>query len=64
LSIAVFQLVGRVAHAAGCAWRFPEPDVAPIKAANTAERQHYLLLSRMLDVVQFRLRDVQYQLRF
>jgi hypothetical protein len=44
--------------------RFPEPDVAPIKAANTAERQHYLLLSRMLDVVQFRLRDVQYQLRF
>ena len=44
-----------MAHSAGCARRFPEPDVTPIKAANPAELQRYLL-SRKPDVAQFRLR--------
>jgi pimeloyl-ACP methyl ester carboxylesterase len=39
----------------GCARRFPAVDVTPIKAANPAELQRYLL-SRKPDVAQFRLR--------
>ena len=42
-------------HSAGCARRFPEPEVTPIKAANPAELQRYLL-SRKPDVAQFRFR--------
>jgi dienelactone hydrolase len=44
-----------MAHSAGCARRFPATEVTPIKAANPAELQRYLL-SRKPDVTQFRLR--------
>ena len=44
-----------MAHSVGCARRFPEPEVTPIKAANPAELQQYLL-SRKPDVAQFRSR--------
>ena len=44
-----------MAHSAGCARRFPEPEVTKIKAANPAEIERYLL-SRKPDVAQFRLR--------
>jgi pimeloyl-ACP methyl ester carboxylesterase len=42
-------------HSVGCARRFPAPEVTPIKAANPAELQRYLL-SRKPDVAQFRSR--------
>ena len=44
-----------MAHSIGCARRFPEPEVTPLKAADPAELQRYLL-SRKPDVAQFRLR--------
>ena len=44
-----------MAHALGCARRFPAPEVTPIKAASPVELQRYLL-SRKPDVGQFRLR--------
>ena len=53
--IAVLLLIALMAHSVGCARRFPEPEVTPIKAANPAELQRYLL-SRKPDVAQFRLR--------
>jgi len=44
-----------MAHSFGCARRFPETEVTPIKASSPAELQRYLL-SRKPDVAQFRLR--------
>ena len=44
-----------MAHSVGCARRFPATEVTPIKAANPAELQRYLL-SRKPDLAQFRLR--------
>jgi len=44
-----------MAHSVGCARRFPEPEVTPIKAASPADLQQYLL-SRKPDVAPFRLR--------
>ncbi len=44
-----------MAHAVGCARQFPTTGVTPIKVANAAELQRYLL-SRKPDVAQFRLR--------
>ena len=44
-----------MAHSVGRARRFPTPEVTPIKAANPAELQRYLL-SRKPDVAQFRSR--------
>jgi predicted dienelactone hydrolase len=44
-----------MAHALGCARQFPTTEVTPIKAANPAELQRYLL-SRKPDVAQFRFR--------
>ena len=54
-SIAALLLIALIAHAAGCTRRFPTTEVTPIKAANTAELQRYLL-SRKPDVAQFRFR--------
>ena len=51
--IAALLLVAFVAH--GCTRRFPETEVTPIKSANPAELQRYLL-SRKPDLAQFRLR--------
>jgi len=48
-------LIALMAHAVGCARPFPETEVTPIKAANPAELQRYLL-SRKPDVAQFRFR--------
>ncbi len=42
-------------HAVGCTRQFPATEVTPIKAANPAEIQRYLL-SRKPDVAQFRFR--------
>src|SRR5215813_12914895 len=44
-----------MAHSIGCARRFPVTEVTPIKSANPAELQRYLL-SRKPDVTQFRSR--------
>src|SRR5262245_63895925 len=44
-----------MAHSIGCARRFPEPEATPIKVADPAELQRFLL-SRKPDVTQFRLR--------
>jgi dienelactone hydrolase len=44
-----------MAHPLGCARRFPEPEVTPIKAAEPDDLRSYLL-SRKPDVAQFRLR--------
>jgi pimeloyl-ACP methyl ester carboxylesterase len=44
-----------LAHAAGCARRFPATKVTPIKAAYPAELERYLL-SRRPDVAQFKFR--------
>src|ERR671918_1483762 len=44
-----------IAHAVGCTRQFPTTEVTPIKAANPAELQRYLL-SRKPDVAQFRFR--------
>ena len=53
--IAILLLIALMAHSAGCARRFPEPEVTEIKATNPAELQRYLL-SRKPDVVQFKMR--------
>jgi pimeloyl-ACP methyl ester carboxylesterase len=53
--IAAALLIILLAHLAGCARRFPQPEVTEIKAANPADLQRYLL-SRKPDVAQFRLR--------
>jgi pimeloyl-ACP methyl ester carboxylesterase len=44
-----------MAHAVGCTRQFPTTEVTPIKPANPAELQRYLL-SRKPDVAQFRFR--------
>ncbi len=44
-----------MAHAVGCTRPFPATEVTPIRAANPAELQRYLL-SRKPDVAQFRFR--------
>ena len=48
-------LIAFMAHSVGCARPFPETELTPIKAANPAELQRYLL-SRKPDVAQFRFR--------
>jgi Alpha/beta hydrolase family len=53
--IAVLLVIALVAHSIGCTRQFPTPEVTPIKAADPAELQRYLL-SRKPDVAQFRLR--------
>jgi dienelactone hydrolase len=53
--ISALLLIALMAHSIGCARRFPEPEATPIKAADPAELQRYLL-SRKPDVAQFRLR--------
>jgi pimeloyl-ACP methyl ester carboxylesterase len=53
--ISALLLIGLIAHLIGCARRFPAPELTPIKAADPAELQRYLL-SRKSDVAQFRLR--------
>jgi len=53
--IPVLLLIALMAHFVGCARRFPVTEVTPIKAANPAELQRYLL-SRKPDVAQFRSR--------
>jgi pimeloyl-ACP methyl ester carboxylesterase len=55
LGIPALLLIAIMAYSAGCARRFPTPAVTPIKAANPADLQHYLL-SRKPDVAQFRAR--------
>ena len=52
--ISALLLIAFVAHA-GCIRQFPTTGLTPIKAANPAELQRYLL-SRKADVAQFRLR--------
>ncbi|MGB7951213.1 MAG: alpha/beta hydrolase [Candidatus Binatia bacterium] len=53
--ISALLLIAFTAHAVGCTPQFPRTKVTPIKAANPAELQHYLL-SRKPDVAQFRFR--------
>jgi dienelactone hydrolase len=53
--VAALLLIAFLVHSVGCTRRFPETKVTPIKAANPAELQPYLL-SRKPDVAQFRLR--------
>ena len=53
--ISALLLIAFTAHAVGCTPQFPTTKVTPIKAANPAELQHYLL-SRKPDVAQFRFR--------
>lgn len=53
--ISAFLLTVLVMHSVGCARRFPATELTPIKAANPAELERYLL-ARKLDVAQFRLR--------
>jgi hypothetical protein len=53
--ISALLLIAFMAHAAACARQFPRTQVTPIKAANPAELQRYLL-SRKPDVAQFRFR--------
>jgi pimeloyl-ACP methyl ester carboxylesterase len=55
LRISALLLIASMAHAAGCARRFPTTELTSIKAANPAELQRYLL-SRKPDVAQFRFR--------
>jgi pimeloyl-ACP methyl ester carboxylesterase len=54
-SLLPLLLIALIAHAAGCTRQFPTTKVTPIKAANPAELQRYLL-SRKPDVAQFRFR--------
>jgi dienelactone hydrolase len=54
-NIPALLLIALMAHFVGCARRFPATEVTPIKAANPAELQRYLL-SRKPDVAQFRSR--------
>ena len=51
----VLLLIVFIAYALGCGRPFPTTDVTPIKAANPAELQRYLL-ARKPDVAQFRSR--------
>src|SRR5262245_4558913 len=53
--ISALLLIALMAHSIGCARRFPAPEATPIKVADPAELQRYLL-SRKPDVAQFRLR--------
>jgi len=53
--ISALLLITVIAHAVGCTRPFPATQVTPIKAANPAELQRYLL-SRKPDVAQFRFR--------
>src|SRR6185295_19200016 len=53
--IPALLLIALMAHSAGCARRFPEPEVTPIKVPDPAELQRYLLSSKP-DVAQFKLR--------
>jgi dienelactone hydrolase len=55
LRISALLLIAFMAHAVGCTRPFPTTAVTPIKAANPAELQRYLL-SRKPDVAQFRYR--------
>jgi pimeloyl-ACP methyl ester carboxylesterase len=48
-------LIAFTMYSVGCARRFPATEVTPIKAANPAELQRYLL-SHKPDIAQFRLR--------
>jgi dienelactone hydrolase len=54
-SLLSLLLIALIAHAVGCARQFPTTQLTPIKAANPAELQRYLL-SRKPDVAQFRFR--------
>jgi predicted dienelactone hydrolase len=53
--ISALLLIALIAHAAGCTRRFPTTQVTPIKVANPAELQRYLLSGKP-DVAQFRFR--------
>ena len=53
--IPALLLIVLMAHSVGCARKFPATEVTPIKAADPAELQRYLL-SRKPDVAQFRSR--------
>jgi pimeloyl-ACP methyl ester carboxylesterase len=53
--ISALLLIAFMAHAVGCTRQFPTTQLTPIKAANPAELQRYLL-SRKPDVAQFRFR--------
>jgi pimeloyl-ACP methyl ester carboxylesterase len=53
--ISTLLLIAFTAHAVGCTPQFPRTKVTPIKAANPAELERYLL-SRKPDVAQFRFR--------
>jgi len=53
--ISALLLIALMARSVGCVPRFPATKVTPIKPANPAELQRYLL-SRKPDVAQFRLR--------
>ncbi len=55
LRISALLLIALMAYEAGCARQFPTTELTPIKAANPAELQRYLL-SRKPDVTQFRFR--------
>jgi dienelactone hydrolase len=54
-SLVPLLLIVSMAHAVGCARRFPTIKVTPITAANAAELERYLL-SRKPDVAQFKFR--------
>ena len=49
------MLIALMAYTIGCARHFPETELTPIKAANPAELQRYLLSGKP-DVAQFRFR--------
>jgi len=53
--IPALLLIALIMYSVGCARRFPEIAVTPIKAANRAELQRYLMSGKP-DVGQFRLR--------
>jgi pimeloyl-ACP methyl ester carboxylesterase len=53
--VAALLLIALMSHLVGCTRRFPAIEVTPIKAADPAELQRYLL-SRKPNVAQFRLR--------
>ena len=53
--VSALLLIALIAHAAGCTRRFPATQVTPIKAANLAELQRYLVSTKP-DVAQFRFR--------
>jgi pimeloyl-ACP methyl ester carboxylesterase len=48
-------LIALLAYSVGCTRRFPEPEVTPIKAVDSAELNRYLL-TRKPEVEQFKLR--------